>query len=399
MANFTRTQLDATWVLGYQVTPADLEDLARKCVEGVNGTVGGVYAPTAPIVVNGAGLLVSGPTEIKGDGRLRVTSAGSLVLGDDDFQDLMPGHPGRTRTIWHPMAPARGIGANHFLLCSPGGTGAVQAIASTVRRKTVEEPVEFLRELRVHNGATMKAARVRFRITTTHFSAPAKTPKFRVFRLDVETGVHESMSTTALGDGFVSIPAPSSGAGWTNGGLTQEFSVPVDTNNVIDSSKYLYFLHVVDEVSGIGTYPYTVDVYEPYVLRASVKPNALDGTVDGSTLNAGAIALFKDETDASYNGLWVAPGVIGGPAAAGAWTSRAPGLSSSTQFKQGMVFYVTPFVGGQGKTNQGSVWQMFVPPSFTLGASPIQFLKPVPNGTMFVGVAVDFDNITSTRFQ
>lgn len=396
MANFTRTQADGTWVLGYQVTAADLQDLARKCVEGVNGTVGGVYAPTAPIYVNGAGLTVTGPTDIRGDGILRIAGAGSVVLSDNDYQDLLPGHPGRTRTIWHAMAPARGIGQNAFLLTSPIPTGGVQAIASTVRRQAREEPVEFLRELRVHNGARMTAARVRFRVTTQHFSVPAKMPKFRVFRLDVTTGISESMSTTPLGDGFVPVTTPASGAAWMNGGLAQEFSVPVNVNNVVDTSKYVYFLHVVDEVSGLNGYPYSVDVFEPYLTRASIKPNELTGNVDGFSIAAGVPALFKDEVDPSKNGVWTAPGALGGPAAAGAWT-RYPGMSNSGQFKQGTVFYVSPFL--DGKTNPDTVWQMFIPQPFDLGTSAVKFLKPVPNGTLFLGVSADFDSITTTAFQ
>jgi hypothetical protein len=111
MANFTRTQLDAVWISGYQPPDSDFEDLDRKAFQGVNGKVGGVYAPTAPIIVDGLGLTLTAPLQIRGSGLLRLESGATLLLNDGDYQDLGTGHVGRSRYLRsHRRREARRVG-------------------------------------------------------------------------------------------------------------------------------------------------------------------------------------------------------------------------------------------------------------------------------------------------
>jgi hypothetical protein len=393
MANFTRTQIDATWVTGYQVTPADLQDLSRKCVEGINGTVGGAWAPTAQIVVNGAGMHLTGPVEVRGSGKLVIASGATITLGDNDFQDLLANHPGRKRTIWQAMAPVKPLGTDNFAIANLVPSGAVQPLASALRRSTGDSIPAFLKELRVHNGARLTKVRLRFRVATPHASAPQETPKVRLFRVRNSDGLVENLSSTR--DGFVSITMPKSGGTWYNAGEVQEFAIVPDQNTTINNADYAYFAHVVEERAGVNEYPFTLPVYEAVTIDvASNAPNPLTGDLDsrGSAWPVGSVGLFKDELQKLYNGLWVAPG------GAGAWT-RHPTLNSQAQFKNGMLFVVSSSLSGSGKSNPGTVWQMTLAQPFTFGTSDVNIGKPVPQGTIFLGFALDFEDILTTSFQ
>lgn len=395
MGNFTRTHPDGVWITGYQPPPSDFEDLMRKAFQGVNGVVGGTYAPSSTITVGGAGLRVTGPTKILGSGKLVMTTGSVITLADGDYQDLLEGHPGRTRTIWQPMAPVRPVGVDLFAFMNVLPAGAVQAIASTFRRATGDTVPEFVKGLRVHDGSKLTKVELRFRVPTPHAAVPQEMPKVRLFRLRLSDGVAENLCSTALGDGLVPIPTPSSGVKWYSNGDVQSFVITPDQNNLIDTSQYVYMVHIVEERAGVQEFPFTVKIYESAVIGvASNAPNPLSGDLDsyGAPWPAGTVGLFKDETQKQYNGLWVAPG------GAGSWTRHAS-LNSEAQFTNGMLFLVSPAVGGYGKANPGTVWQLSLPQPFVLNTTPVNIAKPVPQGTIFLGMMTTFSNITSTRYQ
>ena len=400
MANFTRTQIDAVWITGYQPPPADFEDLDRKCFQGVNGVVGGVYAPTAEIIVLGSGLTVSGPIEIRGSGKLTLTSGATLTLADSDYQDLASNHPGRTRTIYQAMVPFRTVGEDHFAVACVIPQGAAQPLASAIRRGKGTYTPEFVKELRVHDGAKLARVRLRFKVPTPHQSVPQAMPKVRLFRVKHSDGVASNLCSTTTGDGFVPIATPTSGNAWHAAGAVQEFVITPDQNNTIDNDTYAYFAHVVEEQVGLFEYPFLLDIYEATVIDvASTANNAafVSATVDGTpNWGAGATpeyALFKDQTTKTENGLYVR-------VSAGAW-SRVTALNNQSQFRNGMLFLVREWTNGvaNGMANPGSLWQMTLPPPFVLGASNINFAAPTPNGVQYLGFVTEFENITSTKFQ
>ncbi len=390
MANFARTQLDAVWISGYQAPPSDYEDLDRKQSQGLNGVVGGCYAPTSPIVVGGVGLRLTTTLEVRGSGLLQLATGASLVLSDNDYQDLAVGHPGRTRSIYQAMAPATPVGANHFAVANVVPTGAIQTVACSIRRSTGTTSPEFVKRLRVHNGATLARLRIRFKVPTLHPSVPQRMPRVRVFRVRTVDGVAEDLCTTVANDGFVDFTTPNSGTAWHAGGVAQEFVVTPDKNHVIDDGTYSYFAHFMDEVVGVPSYPLSVKVYEGKINVGSVAPNASSGFVDTFAQPLGKLALFRHEDPALYNGVWVSPG------GAGPWT-RVADLSTTSQFSNGMLFYVGEYTGGQ--STPGTVWQLTVSPDFQVNTSPVTIQKPVPAGTMFLGILTEFENIVDTRLQ
>ena len=391
MANFTRTQLDAVWISGYQPPDSDFEDLDRKAFQGVNGKVGGVYAPTAPIIVDGLGLTLTAPLQIRGSGLLRLESGATLLLNDGDYQDLGTGHVGRSRSIFQAMAPVVPVGQTAYALTTTPN-GGVQPIASTIRSSAGETYPEFVKRIRVHNGATLRRVVVHFKVPTVHGSVPQRMPRIRVYRVSLTTGESEDLATVDAGDGWVEFTRPTSAAGWNQSGAKQDFTVTLDKNNVINTGAYNYFVHIQEEIVGVREPPLSVKVYERTIVTASTAGNALDGTCDGVAQGIGYLCLFKDEPDKSYNGVYVSPGV------AGIW-ARVSDLSTQAHFENGMLFPTVPSYTSAGLRNPFTVWQMVISDDFTLGSSPISFRRPIAYGTHFIGLTTEFDSITTTSFQ
>ena len=396
MANFARTQLDAVWITGYAPPPADFEDLDRKCFQGVNGSVGGVYAPTTLISITGAGIRLTTRMEVRGSGLLQLASGAGLTLGDGEFQDLGTGHAGRTRTIYQAMAPFRVVGQDHFAVANILPVGAAQPLASEIRRSTGSSVPSFLKELRVVDGSKFARARLRFKVGIPHASVPQEMPKVRIFRVKNADGIEENLySGTA--DGFATITTPTSGVAWYALGAVQEFVVTLNQNQTVNDDDYTYFAHVVEERAGVPDFPFQLQVWEAAVIKvASSGPNAATGDCDsyGGVWPLGTVALFKDETAANKK----FQGVLTSPGGAGAWP-RHPALASTPQFRNGMLFVIDPTNSGVGKSNPGTVWQMTLPPPFLLDVSDINFDEPVPRGNIYLGLMTEFENITDTRFQ
>jgi hypothetical protein len=249
MANYTRTQPDGTWISGYQVTAADLIDLDRKVFHGLKKS-GGVHAPTTSIIVEGFGLALTTALDIRAAGSLRLMTGATMTLGDGDYQDLEPGHVGRTRKIWQAMAPVQAVGENNFAITYVVPSGAVQPVACSLRRSTGTTSPEFIKKLRVHHGATLARVRLRFSVPTLHSSQPQRVPRMRVFRVRTSDGVVEDLKSGSP-DGFFLIAEPKSGGEWTAGGAVQEYTFAPDQNNVVDDAEYAYYVHIQEEIAGI----------------------------------------------------------------------------------------------------------------------------------------------------
>jgi hypothetical protein len=393
MANFTRTQLDAVWISGYQPPDSDFEDLDRKAFQGVNGKVGGVYAPTAPIIVGGLGLKTTGLVQVRGSGVLRLETGATLELEDNDYQDLGTNHPGRVREIYQAMAPVMVVGEDQFAVANIMPSGAVQPLASQIRRSAGTNVPSFIKELRVHSGGKLTKVTLRFKVPTPHASVPQEMPKVRIFRVKHSDGVTSNLSS-ASADGFVSVTKPGSGPAWHSSGAVQSFEITLDQNHTIDTTTYAYFAHVVEERAGVTEFPHQVEVWEAATIAlASYAPNPLTGVLDGVSTSLGTVGLFKDEVEKKYNGVWTSPG------GAGAWT-RHGSLNTEAHFREGMLFPVRQYTGSSdGKANTGTVWQLFLPPPFVLNVSDINITEPVPKGTIFLGMVLRFESITTTAFQ
>ncbi len=247
-----------TWTSGSYVMPrAELEQLDAKQTRAINGDRGGAWAPSAPIEIGGFGVRVTGPVDVAGGGVLDVTSAGGIVLGDGDFQDLAEGHAGRTRQLRQDTSFPLGVGDfggyPWAATVSPRHLAAQTVALSFVDSFGNERGSEFLIQLRVHHGATLDRLVFRFRVPYLRKSTPTTMPKLRVFRADRDGNVDVLKSTT-LGDGYAGPENPGTSVAWHAGGAIQEFDYVCDQHNVIDTSQFIYWAHVVEE-TGATEFP------------------------------------------------------------------------------------------------------------------------------------------------
>lgn len=402
MAHETRTQPDVVWVDGYTIPRADWESLEGKAFRSINGVRGGCWAPTSPISLTGLGttLLVTGPTEIKGNGVLELNGSANVRLQGGHFPRLDEGHVGRSRTFVQSTVPCMAVGAYPWAVATNRKYACAQPLALTLADSGgVESTPEFLVPLRVHDGSTLERVVFHFRVPAGRTRAPAEMPRFRVFRVNA-MGETSELKATANEDGFASPVNPGSASAWYAGGEAQQFVYDCDQNNEIDITTYCYFAHIVEEAGGLE-YPEKLPVFTSDVIhRASHLAYNLAGTT-GSTFIDGAPffqsgptqppCILKDQVAPSQNGLYQAQTISTNP------LIRSPYFEKEGQIANGTLFPISPSTGAT--VNSYTVWQIVLPTPFVFGSSPVRFVRPVPTGNIYHSVETRFTNIVDTRWQ
>ena len=451
MSHFTRTQIDATWTTGSYVTlVSDWLSLDAKVFAAINGDLGGAWAPTAQVILNGTlgiAAINIGTTLIDYGGSVTVgASAVVLVSGvSGGWSAFVAGHAKQARTIQHSWIERQSTPLYHW--ANNIVAGGVQSIACTVQSASlvatvvlgqplvggiahlsgtsrslnelvsgstsvdaptftsmsaIQQP-RMLLPLRVHDGARLATATLTFGVSTPRQTAPLVAPRLRIFRADLSGNIVPLASIAGGADerGFRPVAKPTSGTAWYAGGVVQTFTYACDQNNVIDVSQYLYFAELIEEVATIQ--PIAVTTCDGALVRerkadvdvASIGANvALTGTytLDGVALVIGSMVLAKDQTDPRENGLYYVPG-------ASAWT-RLAGLTTAQDFTPGFLVRVK-----SGTVNAGTMWECSGPTSaqsITLASgtgTPITFQRRKPRGNIYVGLTVAFDTITDMRWQ
>lgn len=415
MPNHSRTQDDATWVDGYDLTRDDLEDLDRKVFGSWNGDRGGAYcAPKTGGAVydfGGSGLHVTGPTRLTMGGAL-MGGANVFKIRDGTWPELGVTHAGRARSI--------GQALDQFFSPRPylwslehayGGIGSVALACRSTFGRTVEVP-EFYAPLRVIDGSTLSSVKLHFRVASRRIYAPLAMPKMRVLRVprDSRTTTPQPLKLTSDGLGFDSPALVTSPSAWFLDGAPQAFTYVCDQNHVIDVENYTYVVHVVEELGadspeqpfdGIRFVERKTDVE-----RVVLNTNALTGQVgtEGNLTQNNQRILVVDpqaDIDASVstqnsvrNGIWVASN-------AGAWT-RATDLGAQSDFTPNWIVRVR-----FGSINAGALWQCEHPSSNSptnLGSVPDAtstrpLLVPAkPRGNIYHSVVPTFE-VSDLRFQ
>lgn len=350
MSHFTRTQTTGTWTGGSYVTlVSDWASLDGKVFASVNGDKGGSWAPSSVLEIIGdiaAGYLnLTGPLQVAYGGSFKTTTGARFKIeGSTAWPKFAVGHSKRSRNIlntclrykaremayWKQIlgvgtdAPFTGIQSPFCSYQAPGGT--------------IFSP-SFHLPLRVHDAGTFSKATFYFRVMTSRTKKPVVLPKFRIIRTDIDGTIVPLKSTASGADslGYISPPAVTSGAEWYNDGALQSLVYTCDQNNVIDTSQYLYWAEVQEEVGastpvgpvqfdGIGIVERKEDV--TIVLTAD---RALTGALSGplGALSTGTRVLLTGQTIAQQNGIWILN-------TAGAW-SRAADLSSIGDFTPNFI--------------------------------------------------------------
>lgn len=183
-----------TVVDGSVPTSSGVRSLDQQASESLNGDEGGIWAPSAPIIIGGSGV------SIDDYGEFGVVTTGKnavgLVLGDNDFPMLTTS---RSRTILVPIRDTftrveSPIGAGSGISSyDEGNPGVTQSLTSGLGQRLVVP----LPSYRLVNGATIDSVMLTFKIGTKPVTLPTQFLGFRVVRIPL-SGIYTNTATNDL---------------------------------------------------------------------------------------------------------------------------------------------------------------------------------------------------------
>lgn len=239
MSHFTRVFPDAVLKKGLVLTGANMIALDNQTVAMVNGDIGGTWAPSSVIDVTG-NLVAASPWSFAGAGAHAGSISNSIVAfgkgtPDDCFQ-LAPGHTYATRTT--PLVFDTGYVTDPSQLNLTNG-GILQPIVPGL---------QMIIPMPSYAAATLTTVVFSFKVGAAHTGVPQELPRFRIFSVDATGNILPLRSGSGVDiDGYVAFPTPASGSAWFAGGATQTLTYTCNQNNVMDPSKYTYFIGIIEE--------------------------------------------------------------------------------------------------------------------------------------------------------
>lgn len=256
--------LEGQWVNLPVLPGADFNTLDTSLTTLINGDGGGTWNPSATIEINGAGVDVLGNWILAGAGIAVALSGLSppMTLGDSDFFLLTSGATNATRAITTMCAAALGFqklfsfragnDGSYGWQLDAGGAGLgtyLSTFGSTI--SPIQTPIPAIVPLDVHNGATFDLLTLQFRVGATHSAIPAHLPKIRLISIDKNGTIEPLNIQSASGydvDRWALLPITfSTGSGYYDGGSAQFFTYACDGGTIVDTSKYVYALEILDE--------------------------------------------------------------------------------------------------------------------------------------------------------
>lgn len=168
-------------------------------------------------------------------GGIASTTVGGIVLAGGSNDEIAYAST-RTVQIALPFVSlnAAGMGADS----ADWGTGATFGTLLGPGNPKPGQPIA-IGPLPVHNGSTLTNVTVFLTVvnhTTFPAALPATLPDCQVHRYDTQTGTDITIADVG--------PSPSTMSNWNS---TTFWSIPVTSNNVIDRSRYYYYLRIADE--------------------------------------------------------------------------------------------------------------------------------------------------------
>lgn len=235
--------------------PVVIRNLDEKTKRALNGHGGGFWAPSAPIVIGGAGLEIQGGCYLLGGSSVEATNSSPIVFGSntaDDYFELAPGHEARSQAKLLQVGDAHTPKPSDLQISTL--YACVQARAKGAR---------FFTPIRVVDGGTIAAVAFHFRVTESHAAVPQELPQFRVVRVDADGTVEPLRAPDATTDEHGRVyfgPTPASGAAWYAAGAGQSFSYACNQNNLVDVARFAYFAEITEE-SGASAWVSTGTVF------------------------------------------------------------------------------------------------------------------------------------------
>jgi len=228
---------DGQWPPESVPTARDWALFDRAQSKGLNLSGGNAWAPSAPLVIGGAGLVLSGTGQWI-QGSVRTERGGRLALASN--HPLVT--PTRTRTVRVSFGAALRSSAsvpNWVRASSPIGVRI-----TSVSTATLSLPIP---SARLHSGASLTSATLYFRVGQPHAALPTSflTLNLRAYALGHQTSA--PLYSGGFGGYAVFAPAPGTPDGYFAGGGVQTLTLACNQNNVIDPAAFTYVADIQDE--------------------------------------------------------------------------------------------------------------------------------------------------------
>lgn len=252
MSHLIRAKTAGSWVRGYKPTGPNMQVIDQNTYLAVNGDEGGTWATTAAITINGAGVVIGGPWTVSGGTTssgvfTNVASGYTITFGKGDSTDYfqVPNtHPFATQAL-------TAQGTTGYSVYNTWKPVIDTTYLATPRwgMQSNTKGTSLIVPLRVFDGFPVSTITFRFAVTENHANVPDILPSYRAFAVDSAGTILplRAADSTTSPTGFVQMPAPASGALYTNSLATQYLVYTANQNNVIDISKYSYFGEFIDE--------------------------------------------------------------------------------------------------------------------------------------------------------
>jgi len=246
---FTRVK-PANWALNEKLTSAQINALDVDHANAVDKTSAGdtvsgtlTLAATGKVVASNAGAeiktsVASGiQTNIAAGlistvaGGIQSNAAGGIKLAGG-ATDWVTFSATRSRTIGTMIGYHTGYNG-----WSNNITGSKPVLLGPGNTARIDLPFPL------HNGATLATITLSVIIASGHTGVPAVLPSFVVRRMpsDGSGGIPGSLGSSAV------FPTPADVTAYIAGGAVQSWTFTATTNNVIDTSGFVYFLTINDE--------------------------------------------------------------------------------------------------------------------------------------------------------
>lgn len=249
MAHLIRIIPDSKLVRGYLPTGDDLRLIDQNTFLSINGDDGGTWAPSDHITINGEGVVVAALWVMNG---AVVNAVGPFTFGKltaDDYWQIPVGHGSRTCSVLTTFIEYFSAVPTDVNGSQPGGWFAGSLADFGICTYNLSKLVRFGTPLNVYNGGTITDVVITFRVNESHL--PQFLPRFRVVAMDKDGTLYPlrvADSTLTDSDGYVTFtPTPDSAATWFHAGTNQTFTYSCNQNQLIDTSKYTYYVEIIEE--------------------------------------------------------------------------------------------------------------------------------------------------------
>lgn len=243
---------DSQYVNGSPLPATWWQELDTAQEQAIDGSAGGTWAPSAQLVIAGAGMWFCGPTtHATASGVETTNGSGKRVTHGDNDWIGMYSVPDRASIT----ACAQGRDASYGLGSSTprmafevSASGLINPSSNT----NYAGGARFVLPLDVHHGAEALVVVLSFTVSV-HSGVPTNLPAMRVVQVDGAGNVTllnqtvVAASSNYVGNGFLTVASrPGSGSAWHDGGAVQSITYPMG-DTVIDTTQYCYFVEVLDE--------------------------------------------------------------------------------------------------------------------------------------------------------